>query len=193
MVGKKSAIAADDAHAHQAALEVVLDDVGPAIIVDGERKATTAADLEVLGRRALAIAAALQGSLRPAEPVDVEPFRPIWPARLPVESGVPVELVTEHQLSGCQRFVWQALWLLVPHLTGRLVVRARISWVAQWLGLDQNTVRRALQRFDELGWATVLWRATPPSGYGEFEALLHLQRRVDAPEAGVIDASAEPK
>ena len=190
MVGPKSAIPAGDAHAHPSAIEVVLDDVGPALLVDGERKATTAADLEVLGRRALAIAAALQGSLRPAEPVEVEPFRPIWPGRLPVESGVPAELVTEHRLSGCQRFVWQSLWLLVPHMTGRLVVRDRISWVAKWLGLNERTVRRAMQRFDELGWATVQWRASKPSGYGEFEALLHLQARLDAAEASTVDATA---
>lgn len=189
MVEGKDALGAD----LRAGIAVVIDDVGPAVLVDGVRHPTTADELEVMGRRALAMAASLRGGLRPPEPVDVEIFRPVWPGRLPVESGVPPELVTDAGLSGCQRFVWFALWLLAPHFTGRMVVRERTSWVARWLTLDAKTVRTAILRLEARGWLTVEWKATPPRGKGEFEAMLHLQRRVGAPDDGAIETTAEPR
>lgn len=195
MVLTKPALDADEAA--QSEIDVVLDDVGPALIVDGQRKATSAARLRYVARRAAAIAAALEGAVDDSEGDgdhnDIEPFRPIWPGRLPVESGVPAALVADARLTGTQRFVWFGLWLLVPHITGRLEVRERVSWVARWLGLDVETVRKAIKRFADLGWATVSWRAPPPSAYGEFRAQLHLRPRPDAPGAVVETTAAEPK
>jgi hypothetical protein len=191
MAPRKSALPAGDESAVSEVVPVI-DDIGPAWIVDGVRHPTTADRLEYVGRLALAQAASLRGEIDPKESPDVDPFRPIWPRRLPFELGIPPEFYVEARLSGCQRFVWVALWGLVPHVTGRLVVRERLSWVAQWLSLDPETVRRALRRFHELGWATVLWRASKPSGYGEFEALLHLTPRVDALGAAIETTAAEP-
>lgn len=197
MVARKYALDAGAACADGfiAEVDAVLDDIGPALLVQGERHPTDAARLRYLGRRALAIAAALEGVPNDESPLtDIEPFARIFPPRMPVEAGIPDGLVCDGDLTPLDRLCWIALWRLVPHLSGRRpVFRGRISWLARMLGVSQMALRNSLRRLGAAGWATVTERASKPSGYGEIEVELHLQRRVDAPKGGVIEASAETR
>lgn len=187
-----------DESAQYAHIEAVLDDIGPAVMVGGQRVPVTAAAMRLLGRQALAVASALEGiPLEPEPPVLVEPFARIWPARLPVEAGIPDDLWCDRVLRLRSRFVWGSMWRLHPALTGRPPAwRGRVSFLVEHLGRrwsSQQSIRGALQDLQDRGWVTVRERAERPSGYGEIEVQLHLQRRLDAPgtiESTAIDASS---
>jgi hypothetical protein len=197
MVQRKPALDAGAACADGflADIEVDLDALGPAVIVQGERHPTNAARLRYLGRRALAIASALEGVPNEDPPITgVEPFARIWPPRLPVEAGIPDDLMGATDLTPLDRLAWIEMYRLSPHLTGRPPSwQGRLSWLAKRLDVSPEALGRSLERLDASGWATSLKRAPPPSGYGERKVDLHLQRRVDAPAAGAIDTTASPK
>lgn len=176
-------------------VEAVLDDLGPAVMVGGTRVPVTAAALRLLGRQALAVASAVEGvPLEQEPPVEVEPFARIWPARLPVEAGIPDDLWCDRSLRLRSRFVWASMWRLHPALTGRAPRwRGRVSFLVEHLGRrwsSQQSVRDALTELKAQGWISVRERAERPSGYGEIEVELHLRRRPDAPGAGTVETTA---
>lgn len=171
--------------------DVVLEaDGGPVLIVGGNRFATDAGRLRHLGRRALAVAAALEGIPDgPEEPVYERPFARVGMPRLPIEAGIPSDLMAS-DLSPATKLVWVQAWREVPHLVGHSIWRGRNARLAKTLHILPETVRQAWLDLEYGGWATALGRASRPSGYGENEFELHQQRRVDAPGAGTIEATA---
>lgn len=172
----------------------LLDDVGPVVLVDGQPHRIDPRRLRLLGRQAIATANALEGVPLEDPPVLVQPFARIFPPRLPVEAGIPDDLWICRELTLWERYLWMTMWRLCPHLTGRPPRwRGRVSWLAKLLFRSVDGVYKALSRLEAVGWVTVIRRAERPSGHGEIEVVLHLQRRVDATVDGVIETTAEPR
>jgi hypothetical protein len=174
--------------------DVVLDDdAGPLLIVGGLRIPVDAARLRFLSRRAAAVAAALEGIPDgPEVPVYERPFARVGMPRLPIEAGIPDDLMTS-DLPPARKLVWIQAWREVPHLLGRTIWQGRYARLGKTLHVLEATVRQSFDDLAAYGFATILGRAPRPSGYGENAVELHLERRPTASAAGVIETTAEPR
>ncbi len=167
--------------------DVVLDRDGPALLVGGMRFALDVARLRFLSRRAAAVAAATDGLPDDDPPVHEQPFARVGMPRLPVEAGIPSDMMAD-ELSPATKLVWVQAWREVPHLLGKPLWCGRVNRLAKTLRIKGRTARYAFDELDAAGWATPLGRMESPASYGENRVLLHQQRRLDAP--GTIDATA---
>ena len=149
--------------------------------------------LRYLGRRCLMVAAALDGVPAPPGPSGphVEPYRGVWPRRMPIESGIPPELVADSELHTSPRLLYVALWLSVPWMLRRPVASARASEVCKLMGLkDPMGAQRNMLRLEARGWCD---RRVPRAGDDplSWDILLHQQRQ-ERPGRGWMD-EAEAK
>ena len=139
--------------------DVVLDG-GVGRVVLGEKTVVRcgfdAETLRFLGRRAFAVASALDGI--PAGGVDppieeIQPYRPVWPRRLPIEAGIPSDLIHDRVLNASARLLYVHLWQQVPWSQRAPVVRTNYHELARSMGWKTYEPAKAGVRDLEIrGW-----------------------------------------
>lgn len=147
------------------------------------------AALRYLGRRCLMVAGALDGI--PAPPGSsgphVEPYRGVWPRRMPIESGIPPELVADAALHPSTRLVYVALWLSIPWMLRRPIASVRAGEIAILMGFksDQPAIQNVL-RLEARGWCD---RKVPRVGDDplSWDIVLHQQRQERAGRGWIDD------
>ncbi len=147
--------------------------------------------LRYLGRRCLMVAAALDGVPAPPGPEGphVEPYRGVWPRRLPIESGIPPELIADGELHASTRLLYVALWMSIPWMLRRPVASVRGAEIAMLVGQKSGQAALAnVLRLEARGWCD---RKVPRAGDDplSWDIVLHQQRQeragrgwMDAPD-----------
>ncbi len=139
------------------------------------------------------VAAALNGVPTPPSPdgPHVEPYRGVWPRRLPIEAGIPPDLIADPALHSTSKLLYVALWLSIPWMLRRPVASVRASEICLLLGLKntEGAIRHVL-RLEVRGWVD---RRVPRVGDDplSWDIVLHQQRQ-DRPGRGWMD-EAEAK
>lgn len=94
---------------------------------------------------------------------------------LPVEAGIPDELVHDPDASISHRFVYVVLWRLCPHIAGRLSVEIRPKYLAESLGCSYQAFVGWMRELDALGWITLTYGRGQERGFAK--VLLHQERQ----------------
>lgn len=186
-------------------IDAILDDDGAAVVVDdrgrcpecreslkGFRVPMNVAELRYLGRRALAVAAALEGV--PAVPegeVYEEPFRRVWPPRMAVEVGTPDDLIYDGDLPWGARLLWIVMWRRVHIGSASPVITERASMLAHLLRVWPETVWRWLRALEARGWCSIEKRVSGPRILGSMRVELHVVRQMGMVDAVVVESPAQ--
>lgn len=140
------------------------------------------------------VAAALDGVPAPPGPEGptIEPYRGVWPRRLPVESGIPPELIADGYLHSSTRLLYVGLWMSIPWMLRRPIASVRGAEIAMLMGQKSGTAAlNNLLRLEARGWCD---RRVPRAGDDpmSWDVILHQQRQ-DRPGRGWIDAPERNK
>lgn len=121
-----------------------------------DRWSLSANQCRYLSRQAMAAAMALDGVPEESEErVSIEPYRSIWPRRMPIEFGIPMELLVDWDLALSARLFYVVLWMLIPWGRGVAVIRETPATLANWMGYKTiEAVRRALAQLEARGWVS---------------------------------------